>query len=91
MVYSDYIIGIGNHSTYVINHNRGIVIMIKKQISIRVDENIIDFLDDIAKTCSISRNAAFALVSDIARDYFSIGQIIAEHGVRGVVDGRRTK
>lgn len=63
--------------------------MQKKVTTMRLRDDILDFLDEIQNRTQLSRSKANELLIDIIRDYLTLDQICLEHSVRDDIDGRK--
>ena len=63
----------------------------KQVICMTLDNSILEFISRVAEMNNISRSKAVELIASVVSDYFSDSQLLQEHQVRGVIDGRRKK
>lgn len=63
--------------------------MQKKVTTMRLRDDILDYLDQIQNQTQLSRSKSVELLVDIIRDYFTINQVCLEHSVRDDIDGRK--
>lgn len=63
--------------------------MRKKTVSMKMDTDLLAYIDQIADQNQTSRSKTLELFIDIIRDYLTSDQLYQEYYVRGEIDGRR--
>jgi len=61
----------------------------KKQVSYRLDTDIVDYLEHISEINGLSQSKAAELIMSIVKDYFTDKMIRLEYEARGDIDGRK--